>query len=439
MQKSKNILHTTSALLSFFLFAGVAVQAIGYYSLLVIFPCIYFWRIRLASVFYERMRSLGLGLFTLWAIFPISSLYNYFYDTSVPIAWSLLLKSHLSSCVGITGLVLYLYSFKDRWWSVGVKAPPQNLNLFKPFLQGLVIACVFECIYVFCEQTLGTNFLGNVFGENRRMVGGLFRAPGFYSHPLSLAAVGLAYFAFTTTLAVQKLSVLRWWQHALLILVSTYLVFASGGRAALVLVMFFALLAFFSVCFRILRKGALLSTKQRFIFYCVPPLVLIVSWCFFRASGLEGRFANLATSYRDSPEFERLIFWRVHWQIFWDHPWMGQGIALLDAFQRERYYAVLGFASLARKYPAHNIILETLSNVGLLGSVVILRAVAWIWKALRTLRPSLWIYLRAVLAAVFLNVLNGLTQNVFFDASVVYIYLSFFLLLLWSDTDEPER
>jgi O-antigen ligase len=276
------------------------------------------------------------------------------------------------------------------------------------------------------------DFLGRSIPEARRMSGGFYRVSGFYSHPLTLAAVGLAIFGFIGSLLMQNEFVNKRWQLCALLFTSAYFVFASGGRVASLLViaygLFILLVSYFSP-----KKFAPHRSKKKFLSKLfVISVIISLSLFILHQIGLLNRFFNLST-FANNNEFERLTFWQVHWRMFLDQPWFGQGLALLSAFKRNDYYDLLGFANLQNKYAAHNMFLEILSNVGIIGFFVILFGSVEVWRAIQTRTSRNQIYVKALLTSFALNFLNGMTQNVFFDSSVMYMYLSLMMLMIWSD------
>jgi O-antigen ligase len=80
-----------------------------------------------------------------------------------------------------------------------------------------------------------------------------------------------------------------------------------------------------------------------------------------------GRFTEIFNA--DGALYERmprLAFWKVHLAMFLDHPVFGVGLTDIKAITAD-YYQNAGFASLERKYAAHNVYLQTLADSGILG------------------------------------------------------------------------
>ncbi len=429
-----------ASVLSILLLGGMVSESIGYYLCFLAVPFAIYWRRELTPEIRRQLRHLSLGLFLLWVIFPLSSLYNYTVSTeAIQIPFKLLMKSHFSSSLGISSLLFFLFTFKDIFHSksdtrsprLELQAPPTS-SLMTRFLDGLILSSAILCVYILFQQIFGLDYRGHEIPEARRMLGGFFRVSAFYSHPLTLAGVGLTFFGFCGGLLIQKECDYKRSHILMLLATSAYFVFASGGRIASVLVVAFGLLIVLINSMRA-KKSAVYGRSShllmKFIF-----LSGFIALCFFAVykTGLLARFANLATM-QDNNDFERLKFWQVHWRMFLDQPWFGQGFALVQAYKRDQYYELMGFATLQNKYPAHNMILEILSHVGLIGFLVICWGFTHIWQALQYAKQDQRLYINALLISFALNCLNGLTQNVFFDSSVMYIYLSLTMLIVWSE------
>lgn len=81
------------------------------------------------------------------------------------------------------------------------------------------------------------------------------------------------------------------------------------------------------------------------------------------ASRIGELFGQGGTIYDKVP---RLLFWKIHWQMFTDNPWFGVGFAPSMTAATD-YYVRAGFAGFKELYPAHNIFLQSLADGGLLG------------------------------------------------------------------------
>lgn len=425
-------------LLSVFLLTGIVAQAIGFYLILLFIPFVIYWRNDLNREAITCLRDLSLGLFLCWFIFPLTNLYNYIMTKDIELPFKVLMKSHFSSSFLITSICLYLYSFKDKLRPKSTRSSPRfelqappSSTVMKPFLKGLLISSFIICAYLLYEQISGVDFLGRAIPSQRQMGTGLFRVQGFFGHPLTLAGVGLALFSFLGSLLLQKEMAQQKTLILGCLLSTAYFVFASGGRVASLLVIIFTC---FILLFNYLspKKRGSRSKNTSYIKYLYLVFSFALIFFIVYQTGLFSRFTRMYGE-TSSTEFERFIFWKVHWKIFLDHPIMGQGLALLNSVKRVEYYNMLGYASLENKYPAHNMILEILSNIGLFGLSVLSYGVYKIWFSFRHLSHKYQPYLRAFLVSLLINSANGLTQNVFFDSSVTYIYLSIIMLIIWGD------
>jgi O-antigen ligase len=62
--------------------------------------------------------------------------------------------------------------------------------------------------------------------------------------------------------------------------------------------------------------------------------------------------------------FPRLLFWKIHWQMFLDYPLSGVSVSGLDK-ATESYYHASGIHD--KMYTAHNMFLQLLADSGLIG------------------------------------------------------------------------
>ncbi len=113
----------------------------------------------------------------------------------------------------------------------------------------------------------------------------------------------------------------------------------------------------------------------------------------------------------------RLLFWKMHWQMFLDHPLVGVGYAASD-LAAKNYYQKNGFGSFKEQYEAHNIFLQTLADSGLLGFAGLLALFASLWLAMRRLTASGVRHGAGMLLTATL--VGGLMQNDLRDSTYLY-------------------
>lgn len=132
---------------------------------------------------------------------------------------------------------------------------------------------------------------------------------------------------------------------------------------------------------------------------------------------------------------DRLAFWRVHANMFMEHPIIGHGFGITEAY-RMPYYEAIGLPHFIKPYPAHNLFLQVLVNEGLIGFSFFLVWIGWYLVACRKRIRS------AFAQSVFLQtwvgfLLAGLTQNSFQDAGV-RMCLTLFCVSIWACIEAKE-
>lgn len=408
-------------ILPFFLLGGVAMQASGVYLLLILLPVFALKKIGLGSRQQRALVFIAGALLMLWASYPLSNFYNSIGQVA-EIPFTRLLRSHFSSSFVIVGLFLIFLSRRrhllaSKFARLELSA---TKSLFEDFVDGLVLASLVMVVVVFLQQYFGLDARFNRLPD-RRLMGSLYRATGFYGHPMTLAAVSLALFSWSLSLRcllprLQRVSWIIWSQ--------AYLIVASGSRAAFVL----AFLALAGVVI-VAKRGQLVAMLVRLRSMILGMLVAVVL-----SAGLWSRFAEIF-SWQKFLQLDRLIFWRVHWQIFLEKPIWGHGLAQLDAGLRAHYYEIFGFADLVRKYAPHNVYLDVLASCGLVGAGMWTLAFAGLARGIFLLgwlqTPGLRPYTLALLSSLGVAALFGCVQSLFFDSSVIFIYLALGLILVW--------
>jgi hypothetical protein len=101
------------------------------------------------------------------------------------------------------------------------------------------------------------------------------------------------------------------------------------------------------------------------------------------------------------------------------------------------YYDALGYKDFPEKFNAHNMFFETISNIGLLGSLIVMFLLFYIYQTLTRLTFGVQLnykIFKALKFAIVLNLIHGLTQNVFFDSGVTVVYTYLLWLVVWSTT-----
>ncbi|MBX9702515.1 MAG: O-antigen ligase family protein [Silvanigrellaceae bacterium] len=282
--------------------------------------------------------------------------------------------------------------------------------------------------------------------SNNQLSNNHYRTFGFYGHPLTIASVGLAYFSFFWTLfwqwvvlkKEQKIKYIPFQNNQILqalCLLSISLfnlgaVFTSVGRTATVIGMLFLILI------------PLFFIKKKKVFFLISFLFLCsaLSLFAFKKVGFEERLNNSVNveQVKNHPidGDYRLVFWKTYVEMIKEKPLLGFGSYWIDHGIRDYFYDNLGYEKIPQKYNAHNNYLEILACVGFFGAFAILFCLYQILKIFRfSFRKKNNNNLLSIAFSVSLlaNLFHSFTQNVFFDSSVTYIYLSLLLILTWQN------
>jgi len=233
------------------------------------------------------------------------------------------------------------------------------------------------------------------------------RAQAFYSHPLTLAYVGLVLFPFSTLLFFRhpkKLSAVALFVGIALLIV------ASKSRSAQAV----AFLVILWNVWTMLRGG----TRVTIVGLLFTTLIGVLA----TKNPISSRFHQMIESPDASENLidDRIVFWEVHWEMFKDKPILGHGENLGTKY-RTPYYNEFGYQEFNRKYEAHNLLLQILVNTGLVGFSLFSIWLGWVsWVLYRSRDFDLG---KASLQSVFALLLGGLTQNAFQDSEVRYSFI----------------
>jgi O-antigen ligase len=277
----------------------------------------------------------------------------------------------------------------------------QGLN----FLVGLLTV---QFAYIILQRYLGIDWVHGweaKLGAHRYSYG-VYRVSGFMGHPLSFAynLMLLSLFAYFHAFKNPDnlAQVAKKWRTTFALTAMSLVL--TGSRAPLIFMLGIVVLAEF-------RR--ILNHKKVFV-VCFAFVLGIIAW----EKSTILRFNEVISSESKIEEkMPRIVFWKVHWEMFEDHPWMGVGyhdrkMGSLD------YYKNAGYTEDDKKYRAHNIYLQTLADSGMLGFVGIMFFLGGLAICARTIyrnhRNSI-LYL--LLAGVLLS---GLVQNNLRDSEFLY-------------------
>jgi hypothetical protein len=451
----------------FFAFLGMAAQYVGLILCSIIAGVICFSDPQ--SEARRHLRQLGWLMVVVWAIWPVCNVLAWLLppdQTAIGIipgfvemlhirstgsgsaeepgvfqVVKVLMTSMVPTSILASGVVLVACSkiclsqaLQKRF---GVSFPLQT------FMARLGLAVALLGAYLFYQHFTGFDFRESQRElANMRFPNGTYRIQGFSGHPLTVAGASLAIFGWAAFWLSRGGYLLdrrsRLWLVAVVGLEALF-VFASGGRTALVMV---AAGGFAVILLRLLdlyqgQRNAARLLRAGFV-------VLVVGFGLGSAvylSPIYQRFEEFWQGVSSGQLPNRVVFWQVHWQMFLDSPLWGQGTALLTRGVRRLYYDGMGHAAFPEKFNAHNMVLEILASVGVLGSAVLMECLRRGYLALRRLArsggeaPS--IAFKALVFSIVLNGFHGLTQNVFFDSGVMMAYLMLFWAVVWMSLAAP--
>ena len=442
-------------LFPFLLYLGIAVQGMSYYLIGILVPSLMFLfhREKISSSFMK----LGFLFLAIHVIFPLTNFLVYFFPNhlvdanlyQIQMTWPGILKSNFPSTLFFGGLALVIIGFLSRRSSLALKERPAFISKFEPlkyYLMGLVPASCFMLIMLFYSHFTGLD-LHTLFRSKLEYMTkadafptGGYRVFGFYGHPLTIAGVALAYVVFLWSIFCSILGsedkinweflffrnnkLLTLFFLAFITFSNLIFLFLSGGRTASVVGVAFLIAITFFFCIR----------KKFIVTIIVMALIAIGGVYGAKKLGLLNRIEATTSSLEKNRTLDggnhRTEFWRTYTHMFLDKPIFGQGSYWLQSGVRDSYYNKLGYGNSPEKFNAHNFYLETLACVGVLGFLWVFIGFAFMYRLLKcqiSFRPLGTAFFLAFLA----NLCHGLTQNIYYDSSVVYIYICLALVLLW--------
>lgn len=249
-------------------------------------------------------------------------------------------------------------------------------------------------------------FLFGVQRQGMTLVWGEHRGYGLYSHPLTLAYVGLLLWVLSVFQLPKFASSTqqKWWM-----VFTSLIVVTSLSRVVLLLGGLFAAVRFFLSPFRLSQKLIV-----AFVVAVLASAVLLtpnpISKKVFDT--IEGQAGRFASAYPD----DRVLFWDVHWRLWKKNPWFGTGTQAPHALRNE-IYRELGYdESFIKRYNAHHQFLQIAADGGIVGLSLFL-----IWLAM--IARACWrsTYRVASLSCFILFALASCTQNSLQDNEVRYL------------------
>jgi len=389
------------------------------------------------------LRRLGVTLVGIWLLWPVfnclSSFFPLRHTLNFPLAnWPGPLDirnfakisgpvyiSQVPSSVGVTGLFLWILSQIKR-------RDPRLTFSFHGWMIMLAISSVFFFVYFAYQHLTGFDFRSSqAYLPNMRFQGGNYRIQGFSGHPLTIAGISLSLVGFSSMLLKRAFIRGTRQQVPLLIVLLTnlFFLFASGGRTALFIGLGWLFILTILGARNYLRWRVILGLSLGLVLLIIP-LVLF--------SSVGQRYLEIANFGEPGNMPNRFTFWRVHWQMLLDSPLWGQGYSNMAKGIRVMYYDAMGLRDFPERFNAHNIFFETLANIGILGSTILVFLLArafLILKQISSSTKSSNALFKAFLVAFCLNLIHGITQNVFFDSGVTVVLMGLVWVLVWSSAD----
>jgi hypothetical protein len=425
---------------SLFLYLGMAAQNLGLILSFILAP---YFMFGFGSSDQRRLiRSLGLSLMALWLVWPIFNLISFllpyrhslefptnnwlgplsikhFATLSGPI-----FKSQIPSSIAVSGVLMWVLSFFQP------RRTSNNFS-FSDWIHVCAISIGLFSIYFIIQHVTGFDFRASQsYLPNMQFPSGTYRIQGFSGHPLTIAGISLGLVGISSSLLAStvKSNKKTWKPLAFILLANLFFLFASGGRTALAI-------GLSAVLFLLFYNARTFFTWKSFSILSLSVASLLGTLFYF--SSIKMRFAELNFLNSNNALPNRFTFWQVHWQMFKDSPLWGQGYSHLSSGIRTMYYDALGYKDFPEKFNAHNMFFETISNIGLLGSLIVIFLLFYIYQTLTKLTFGVQLnykIFKALKFAIVLNLIHGLTQNVFFDSGVTVVYTYLLWLVVWSTT-----
>ena len=450
------MIHTLFFFIPFFMLGGTAWQGGSLYLCAMFVPTFLMLRGKSAPDFHRwriPLLMIGGSFFTMFLIFPFANFINFLTEPGHAVRMFVpegsppfrkLLTSQMSTGFLMSGIFLCVFALFLSGKNQNKLSRMVNADLLlKRFHQGMLFASLILLSYGVFQHFTGIDLMSSTgrLSETRFLASsGRYRTSGFFGHPLSLAGASLGIYVFYLILCRGRLSLFNQGARlarrasakknevsvVTLLMISLShlaLIVLSGGRFASMVAVFLTIVFLFME----------ISTGRVAFKNIFAGLVLVLSGMVIASqSGLLDRYPEIWSQIKSGGP-ERFKFWEVYWAMIEDKPWFGHGYAWMKFWSRDVYYSVMGYEQLAHKYNAHNIYLETLSNVGLFGSMILLFSLIFSGIAFRYLISFGGFKLAgtAFFISVFANMINGITQNTFFDSNVVFIYLFLYWTFLW--------
>ena len=436
-------------ILPFILYAGIALQTAGFIICFFLGPIFLIYK---KSIIFNTSHffSISLLLFLLWGIFPLFNLLHFFFKFDSSLNWQKLLSSHMGSSVLISSICLSaLALFQNHSKQNNHKNYKiDNIRMLQSLLKGFLIASIIIFVYCLIQHITGFHILSKNFflAQEHQMNSGTYRVFSFFGHPLTMASVSLAFFVFFTNLylflfdhsnnQVSKIIKLC----IPIALINFALIIFSGSRFAFLISFVYIFLFSFNLL-KLKRKKNILVFLLIFSTLSVLAILklgitarilpFLYSFKLFDINSLNNNILALSN-------FHRLVFWKVHFKMFEDSPWFGHSYAQIYSFLRTDYYNLLGYKDFPFHFNAHNIVLEFLVELGIIGTFCFTFCIFKLFTLLKKLNGrhprsliSSAIY-KSLISAFLINLIHGFLLNTLFDSSLLIVYISLLFVYIFS-------
>lgn len=235
----------------------------------------------------------------------------------------------------------------------------------------LAIWMVIYFVYCLVQRYTGIDFAHGLtarLGEHRYAYG-VYRVSGFMGHPLTLT-----YNLMVMVLGSAALALFKWRDQKSSVESKLWLIVCLAALATIVI----SGSRFVLIVLVIVPVICELRRIVKYWPYVLAFTALTIVGLYAEGS-VFGRFAEFFDENQTIYErFPRLLFWRVHWQMFLDHPVAGVSLSGLSS-ATQAYYHASGIHD--KMYTAHNIFLQFMADSGLIGLTGLLVFLAGYFKA----------------------------------------------------------
>ena len=154
--------------------------------------------------------------------------------------------------------------------------------------------------------------------------------------------------------------------------------------------------------------------------------------------GALGRFTEINFDSIEGLLGQRWQIWKAHQQLVREHWLLGVGDFWLDRWYRDLIYIKNGLTQLNSHYNSHNIFIELILSLGVLGISMFSGLAYLLVLKLKAISVNSSIT-RGIVVAVIFNVCHGLVQTSLFETPVVIAIMSFGIFGVMMQGQQSER